>query len=78
MPTHKVWPKVIADIKSAISFNVLFAVYKLERSGLSSELKAAFPDITPVQRPKVEEILIYDPYWLLGFVEAEGLLPLWF
>jgi hypothetical protein len=40
--------------------------------GLSSELKVAFPLITPVQRPKVEEILIHDPYWFLGFVEAEG------
>jgi len=30
--------------------------------GLSSELKAAFPNITPVPRPKVEEILIHDPY----------------
>ncbi len=40
--------------------------------GLSSELKAAFPNITPVPRPKVEEILIHDPYWFLGFIEAEG------
>jgi hypothetical protein len=30
--------------------------------GLSNELKAAFPFITPVQRLKVEDLLIPDPY----------------
>lgn len=30
--------------------------------GLSMSLKAAFPNITPVQRPKVELALISDPY----------------
>ena len=29
---------------------------------LRSELKAAFPDILPVERPKVENILISDPH----------------
>lgn len=40
--------------------------------GLSPELKAVFPNVIPVERPEVEEILIYVPYWFLGFAEAEG------
>lgn len=35
--------------------------------GLPLLLKTAFPDITPIERPKVESILISDPYWVAGF-----------
>jgi hypothetical protein len=42
--------------------NKIVAIKASINKGLSSELKAAFPLITPVQRPKVEEILIHDPY----------------
>lgn len=42
--------------------------------GLSDDLNAAFPDITPVPRPKVEEIITQDihPWWVAGFTEGEG------
>lgn len=40
--------------------------------GLSENLKAAFPNTIAVGRPEVEAILIRDPNWLVGFVEAEG------
>jgi hypothetical protein len=35
-----------------------------------SELKVAFPFITPVQRPKVEDQKIEDPNWLAGFTSG--------
>jgi hypothetical protein len=41
-------------------------------NGLSDELKAAFPDITPVPRPEVTNQVIKDPNWLSGFVEGDG------
>lgn len=40
--------------------------------GLSDELVKAFPDITPVERPKLEVSETIDPYWVTGFVEGEG------
>jgi hypothetical protein len=41
-------------------------------SGLSDTLKAAFPNINPVSRPLVSFSGIPSPYWLAGFVDAEG------
>ena len=38
----------------------------------TNEIKVTFPDIIPVMRPKVEDILIRDPHWLVGFTEGEG------
>lgn len=40
--------------------------------GLPKELKAAFPDVTPVQRPNVLDCRIKDPNWLAGFSSGEG------
>ena len=40
--------------------------------GLSDELKEAFPDIIPAERPIVTNIEILDSYWLAGFTSAEG------
>ena len=40
--------------------------------GLSEKLRAAFPDVAPVVRPKVENPKIPDPNWLAGFTFAEG------
>ena len=40
--------------------------------GLSSELKAGFPNTIPVARPLVQNHLIPDPQWVAGFTEAEG------
>lgn len=39
--------------------------------GLSNEIKAAFPEIIPIQRPLVNNTKIPDPYWFSGFV-SEG------
>lgn len=40
--------------------------------GLSDELKAAFPNTVPVNRPLVENQVIPDPNWVAGFSSAEG------
>src|SRR6185503_12817508 len=37
-------------------------------------LKTAFPDVLPVERPKVKDQLISDPNWLAGFATGEGCL----
>jgi len=41
-------------------------------TGLSSELKIAFPNIIPVSRPLVELPENIDPNWLSGFTTGEG------
>ena len=40
--------------------------------GLSDDLKAAFPNISPVHRPLVLDKKIKDPNWLAGFATGEG------
>ena len=40
--------------------------------GLSNEIKAAFSEIIPIQRPLVNNTKIPDPHWFAGFVSAEG------
>lgn len=40
--------------------------------GLSEDLRAAFPDVVPSIRPQVQNRTIPDPYWVTGFVDAEG------
>ena len=40
--------------------------------GLSSKLKVAFPDVVPVEKPKVDTALTIDPNWLAGFTSGEG------
>ena len=53
--------KVVA-IKSSLSTN----------KGLPESLKTAFPNIVPVVRPLIKNILIPDPNWLAGFSTGEG------
>jgi hypothetical protein len=38
--------------------------------GLPDELKKSFPNIMPVNRPIIQSIINYDPYWLAGFTSA--------
>jgi hypothetical protein len=52
--------------------NKLVAIKASMNKGLSPQLKAAFPNITPVQRLEVVDQVIKDPNWLAGFVNAEG------
>lgn len=40
--------------------------------GLSDSLKEAFSSIVPVQRSKVDNISVRDPYWIAGFTSGEG------
>lgn len=41
--------------------------------GLSDMLKSEFPEYTPVERPVINsDNVILDPYWISGFVSAEG------
>ena len=40
--------------------------------GLSEKLRAAFPDVVPVERPKIETPKTVDSQWLAGFVAGEG------
>ena len=40
--------------------------------GLSETFNIAFPDIIPVMRPEVQLLENIDPFWLTGFVDAEG------
>ena len=40
--------------------------------GLSDTVKSAFPGIVAVERPIISNQKILDPYWLAGFVSAEG------
>ena len=40
--------------------------------GLSEDLRAAFPGVVPSIRPQVQNRTIPDPYWVSGFVDAEG------
>ena len=39
--------------------------------GLSNDLSVAFPDIVPVLRPEVLLPKFVDPFWLVGFTDAE-------
>ena len=36
------------------------------------ELKTAFPNIKPIKRPEVANVLIPDPQWLAGFTSGEA------
>lgn len=40
--------------------------------GLSENLRGDFPDVLPSIRPQVQNRIIPDPYWISGFVDAEG------
>lgn len=40
--------------------------------GSSDALITAFPNIKPVERPKVEAVTSIEPSWLVGFTEGEG------
>ena len=57
--------------------NGLIKIIKIKASmnkGLNEKLKEQFTEIVPVEIPVVEidPLLVANPYWLIGFVEAEG------
>ena len=51
---------------------ILAIKYSINLGLLSDKLKAAFPNITPVDRPSVLDCKIKNPNWLAGFTSAEG------
>lgn len=53
-------------------FKELLAIKASLNKGLSDKLQKAYPDIVPFPRPRVNCQVISDPYWLAGFVNAEG------
>lgn len=73
----ELWIKILDIIKkkehlSMEGFEKIVAIRASINRGLSDKLKAVFPHIVPVQKPDENNIDIFDPYWLAGFVSAEG------
>ena len=50
----------------------IVAIKASSNLGLSEQLKTAFPDITPMDRPLVTNPKIKDPHWLAGFTNGDG------
>jgi len=50
---------------------ILALKYNLNK-GLTDELKLAFPNVVPVDRPNYEFNGIPDPFWLAGFVSVDS------
>ena len=74
---YLLWKEVIKMMqrKEHISKEGLLAILSLRASmnlGLSGSLKAAFPDIIPAPRPRVDNISIPHGEWLAGFTSGEG------
>ena len=44
----------------------------INRGSISPELTKAFPNITQIDRPIVQNKKISNPFWLAGFTAAEG------
>jgi len=44
--------------------------------GLPKLLSAQFPNIIPVERPTVNDPVIKNPNWFVGFVDGEGCFSL--
>ena len=50
----------------------ILAIKASMNRGLPEKLKLAFPDVVPVERPKLETPKTIDQQWLAGFTDAEG------
>lgn len=50
----------------------IVAIKASANRGLSEKIQAAFPNIVPVDRPRVLDQIIKDPNWIAGFSSAEG------
>jgi len=70
--------KMVVDLinnKEHLTMEGLRKIVALRASinwGLSNQLEAAFPNITPAQKPLVQNLPIPDTNWLAGFASAEG------
>lgn len=52
----------IVNIKASMNFGIT-----------PESILSLFPIIHPVKRPVREDITIYDPYWVTGYIEGEGM-----
>jgi len=52
--------------------NKIVSLKSVLNNGLSDKLKIAFPNIVYIIRPKAPKPIIKNPYWMSGFVDAEG------
>lgn len=52
--------------------NKIVSIRASLNKGLSPLLSKHFLDVVPHERPKVEILKTFDPFWFLGFVEGEG------
>ena len=53
-------------------FLVVISKSNSVKTGLSEELKVAFPNAEPILRPLIQNQVIPDPCWLAGFINGEG------
>jgi hypothetical protein len=51
-------------------FKKIISIRASMNVGLPYELKKSFPYILPVNRPRTQSIINYDPYWLAGFTST--------
>ena len=52
----------IVNIKASMNFGTI-----------SEAIMSLFSSIEPVKRPERTDFTIYDPYWVVGYVEGEGM-----
>jgi len=50
----------------------IISIKAVMNRGLSHHLKICFPHIQSISRPLIKNQIIKNPYWLVGFVDAEG------
>ena len=53
-------------------FYKIISIRSSMNKGLTSKLKLEFTNLIPVKRPLIDQQIIKDPYWLVGFVDGEG------
>jgi len=52
--------------------NKIVSIRAAMNNGLSKDLMLAFPDITPIIRPKIEIVTEFHPFWIVGFCDGES------
>ena len=65
----------LIENKDHLTIDGLNQIVNLKASmnrGLSDMLKSEFPNNIPVIRPIIEESENLDPWWIVGFINAEG------
>jgi hypothetical protein len=50
----------------------IISIKAVMNNGLSDQLKLNFPNIKSISKPLIKNQVIKNPYWLVGFVDAEG------